>query len=119
MSATLLAIATICKYSSDFLKLRKDRKNSEKSETIRDYMERARKEFGRLEMLGVPGTREFHQDLDIAYVKLELEADVGSAGKQSVRAEDVFACFRQLTISGPAGSGKTTLLRWVALKCAL
>lgn len=222
MSSVLFGIATLCKYSADFLKLRKDRKSSEKNEAIRDYLEacrrrdhaevagrldllgeqqagfeqllsalwdlseeqgtrlleaieqgnlsvlselrfhnetthakldrimhllrveprrlfppdpaskrdarikrfeakyleRANKEFNRLEMLGVPNTRDFHQDLDVAYVNLELAAVGGSGADRSGRAEEIFTRYRQLTIRGPAGSGKTTLLRWIGLKCA-
>jgi hypothetical protein len=223
MSATLFGIATLCKYSSDFLKLRKDRKSSEKNESIRDYIEACRrrdhaegldrlntlgqqltgfeqllsalwdltdeqgrqlleaietgnlsvlaaidlkdamthakldqiihllgveprrlfsadptswrdiqvrqfearyldvavKEFARLEMLGVPGTRDFYQDLDVAYVNLELmSTEAGDVGRTG-RAHDVLSSYRQLSVRGPAGSGKTTLLRWIALKCAM
>jgi hypothetical protein len=191
MSATFFGIATLCKYGSDFLKLRKDRKSNEKSDAIRDYiescrrrdhaegvvglnrlaeqfagfeqllsalwdltdeqgeqllgaiengnlavlaairiknevthakldqiihllgieprrlflpdpaswqdaqirdfearyLERAKKEFGRLEMLGVPGTRDYYQDLDIAYVNLELAAVDGSGVERPGRVE--------------------------------
>ena len=83
------------------------------------YLERSKKEFARLEMLGVPGTQDLHQELGIAYVNVQLATPADADSQQLDRAEHVLSRYRQLTIRGPAGSGKTTLLRWVALQCAV
>lgn len=81
------------------------------------YLKRVRDKFGRLEMLGVPEAQDVAQELEVAYVTLDLSMPDGG-GTGSRRAEDALAAARGLVIRGPAGSGKSTLMSWIAFRCA-
>ena len=95
-----------------------------------EYLQRVRKEYERLRVLGVSEMRQIRQKLSIAYVSLNMKRLVDAGQREpldddeppddieSRRAEEVLLEEPLLAIRGPAGSGKTTLLNWLALRCA-
>jgi hypothetical protein len=91
----------------------------------REYLQRVRKEYERLRVLGVSEMRNIRQKLSIAHVSLNTRRQAAADRRkrpvediESRRADEVLLMEPLLVIRGPAGSGKTTLLHWIALRCA-
>jgi formylglycine-generating enzyme required for sulfatase activity len=93
----------------DTLKYLKEQADFEKT-----YLESVRKQYGYMEILGIPSLEQKYP-IDAGFISLSLTG----AGESRLpgSAESVLYQYPQLVIEGEAGAGKTTLLQWEAVRC--
>ncbi len=78
-----------------------------------EYLDAIQKEYGYLELLGLPSHAQRHP-IDTGFISLSLGC---GGGREARPSEQVLRDHPRLVIEGEAGAGKSTLLQWESCHC--
>ncbi|NJL72308.1 MAG: hypothetical protein HC888_12380 [Candidatus Competibacteraceae bacterium] len=79
----------------------------------REYLKAVKKEYGYIELLGLPSYAQRHP-IDAGFISLALRDGNAQLPRP---AEQILREYPRLIIEGEAGAGKTTLFQWESVHC--